>query len=50
MNEGHILITGGNSDIGKSVVEAIRKELKWPIIVTRKSGFNGTSWQARNSK
>ena len=35
MNEGHILITGGNSDIGKSVVEAIRKELKWPIIVTK---------------
>jgi len=35
MNEGHVLITGGNSDIGRCVVETIRKELKWPIIVTK---------------
>ena len=37
MNEGHILITGGNSDIGRCVVKAIRKELKWPIMVTKNS-------------
>ena len=37
MNEGHILLTGGNSDIGRCVVKAIRKELKWPIMVTKNS-------------
>ena len=37
MNEGHILITGGNSDIGRCVVKSIRKELKWPIMVTKNS-------------
>ena len=35
MNEGHILITGGNSDIGGCVIKAIRKELRWPIIITK---------------
>ena len=37
MNEGLILITGGNSDIGRCVVKAIRKELKCPIILTKNS-------------
>ena len=37
MNEGLILITGGNSDIARCVVKAIRKELKWPIMVTKNS-------------
>ena len=37
MDEGLILITGGNSDIARCLVKAIRKELKWPIMVTNNS-------------
>jgi len=35
MNKGHILITGGNSDIGVCLIKTIRKELGWPIIITK---------------
>jgi len=37
MDEGLILITGGNSDIARCLVKAIRQELKWPIMVTNNS-------------
>jgi len=39
MDEGLILITGGNSDIARCVVKAIRQELTWPIMVTNNSQY-----------
>ena len=48
MNEGLILITGGSRDIARYVVKAIRKELKWPIIVTKNS--QNFSYSEKNIK